>query len=216
MAPVTLKYFNFGPLGARGGVTRFFMLANNIDFKEELIDFGTDWPTEKKRLLDSGENPCGTVPLVYTPESEVLSQHIATCRLLAKRNGISSGDDYQDYIQDLVGDEYQSFRNKWVSQLSSTAEQKEAYKNDEMPGELTKFNSLYKKFATSAPYLSVNDSKKPLWGDAAIFGLLYDHVQTGFITAAVLESEYPALSALYEAFGAIPAVAKWIDEKQKK
>ena len=71
---VEFKYLKLGALGGRGGCVRFFMLAHGIDFTEELYDMGTDWPAAKAKIIESGENPAGTVPVVKY-DGKVLAQH---------------------------------------------------------------------------------------------------------------------------------------------
>lgn len=216
-APVQVTYLNLGPIGGRGGTLRFFLLANDIAYEDNLKEMGEEWDTEKKRLMETGENPCGSVPVTYMKsekgdEDLHLSQHISTMRYLANVNKLSPEDSYHSYIQDLVSDEYFGWRVDWVKHIvSATDEEKETYKTDDVPKQLAKFNSLYEKFASAGPYLSTGTNGKPLWGDSSLFGLIYDHIQTGFITEADLEA-YPKLSTMYKEFGAIPDVAKWIDD----
>jgi hypothetical protein len=217
-------------LGGRGGVLRFFLLTQDIPFTEELIQMGDDWVAEKARLVSSGENPSATVPVIMATANEeeidddddkkklpaasatILPQHIATARLLARVHGSTSGDMYKDYVQDLVADEYQGFRDRWVAaSFSSTDEEKASYRRDELPKQLTKFDALYEKFKTHHAFLSVSSkTNRPLWGDAAIFGLLRDHIITGHTTLDDLTFSYPHLSTMYESYENIPSVAKWI------
>ena len=222
-----LKYLAlpFG-LGGRGGVLRFFLLSQDIPFTEHLYNMGDEWTEEKRRLIESGENPSATVPIIVVmPTNEddnnklssptsILPQHIATSRLLAKVYDTTSGDTYEDYVQDLVADEYQGFRDRWVAvTFSSSDEEKEVYRNDELPKLLTKFNGLYEQFKTHDVFLSISSkTNNPLWGDAAIFGLLRDHIITGHTTFDNLKASYPYLSMMYETYEKIPSVAKWIKD----
>jgi len=222
MTSFTLKYFQLGPLAARGGVQRFFMLTHDIPFQDQLFVLGgPEWPVEKTRMVQSGENPCGTLPVTTMTNQDgtehFLSQHIATCRYLAHLHNITSGDAYTDYIQDAVADEYHGWASSWVAAaFFKSNEEKEAYKSGELVEQLTKFNALYKKYVTTAtsPFLSVTAAGKPLWGDSAVFGLLHDHFQAGLLTEEVLQ-EYPHLANLYQAYGSIEAVAKWIENNKK-
>jgi hypothetical protein len=220
---VTFKYLALGAIGGRGGVQRFFMLTHDIPFKEELFSPSDNWPIEKARLLKSMENPCGSSPVTYMQgeggEELHLSQHIAVCRYLARVNNIKSGDAYQDYVQDLVADEYQSARNGWVAAaFGSSDEEKATYTSETFPQKLQMFNTLYKKFKTTddatSPYLSTNADGKPLWGDSAMFGLCYDHIKTGLMDEEDLAA-YANIAALYKSYAAIPAVASWIEQKSQ-
>jgi hypothetical protein len=192
---------------------------------------GDEWTAEKQRLVASGENPSATVPvMVVLPNEEdknnnnnnnnnvaaptsILPQHIATSRLLAKVYDSTSGDTYKDYIQDLVADEYQGFRDRWVAvSFSASDEEKEIYRKDELHKLLTKFDGLYQQFKTHDVFLSISPkTNNPLWGDAAMFGLLRDHIITGHTTLDALKASYPYLSNMYEKYEKIPLVAKWIN-----
>mmetsp|Transcript_24303 Transcript_24303/g.43130 ORF Transcript_24303/g.43130 Transcript_24303/m.43130 type:complete len:249 (-) Transcript_24303:183-929(-) len=217
-------------LGGRGGVQRFFLLSQDIPFSEQLFPVGDAWATEKERLKTSGENPSGTVPIVvatrtmgnnhgddHHDDRQVLPQHIATARYLASVFDRNSGDAYKDYVQDLVADEYQGFRDKWVAvSFSGTDEEKAKYRQDELPKQLVKFDALYQQFKTHDTFLSVSPkTKNPLWGDAAVFGLLRDHILTGHLTLDELKA-YDHLSTMYQAYEKIPAIANWIDNKEKE
>lgn len=212
--PVQFTYLNVLPYGGRGGVTRYFMLSQGIPFEEHLIKPGELWTAEKKRLIESGENPAGSVPIIQTEKGgKSYPQHVAVSRYLARINNLTSGDDYKDYIQDLVADEYQGFRDQWAqATFSGTDEQKATYKDTTLVTQLTKFDSLYNTFKTDDVFLSVSaKTGNPLWGDAAVFGLLRDHVLTSYITVDDLKA-YSNLASLYNSYGNIPAVKCWLDK----
>ncbi|KAL7564469.1 hypothetical protein ACA910_001563 [Epithemia clementina (nom. ined.)] len=222
MPSIHFKYLDVGKIAARGGAFRFYLLANGIPYEETLFKASPDsWGVEKKRLIESGENPCGTVPVVYLKDDKnnnnvQLSQHIAISRYLARTYNIDSGDAYKDYIQDLVADEYQGARNAWVdTTFKGTDEQKAEYRNQKIPETLKKFDALYQKYKTADPYLSTSTAGNPLWGDSALFALLYDQIQTGYINEDDLAT-YPNLAPLYHAYSTIPAVAGWIKEKDQR
>ena len=143
-APLIFKYLNLLPYGGRGGVTRFFMLTQNINFEEQLINMGDDWNKEKQRLLESGENPAGSLPILYSNDGAPHPQHIAAARYLARIHKVTSGDDYKDYVQDMVADEYQGFRNQWAeATFNGDDDAKANYKTGDLVKQLTKFNALY-------------------------------------------------------------------------
>lgn len=210
-APVTFKYQNFLPFGARGGVTRFFMLTQGIPFDEKLVPT-SEWPEEKKRLVSSGENPAGTMPIIEA-NGGFHPQHIAVSRYMAKVFEVTSGDLYKDYVQDLVADEYQGFRDHWVRvTFRGSDSDKAEYKQNDVPKYLTKFDALYQSFKTEEVFLSTSaKTGQPLWGDAAVYGLLRDHMLSGALTKEDLQS-YANLSAMYTAYEAIPAIHKWLGE----
>ena len=220
--PLTLKYLNLpSGLGGRGGVQRFFMLANNIEFIDDLVEM-SDWgATEKARLASSGENPCASVPVLYSTdtkdkESPHLIQHIAAARYLARLHNITKDNTaYEEYVQDLVADEYQGFRDLWVATaFSGSDDDKKKYKTEQLPAMLEKFDKLYAKYKLEPIYLSVSKTNgQPLWADAAIYGLLRDNMITGFLTMEDLKAKYDNLAPMFAAFGAIPAVKEWVDKK---
>jgi hypothetical protein len=136
---------------------------------------------------------------------------------LARVHKLTSGDDYKDYVQDLVADEYQGFRNQWVLvTFSGDDEDKAEYKKGGLIKQLTKFNALYDNFKTDDTFLSVSaKTGQSLWGNAAIYGLLRDHILTNYITMEDL-AEYPRLSSMFAAYEAIPAVKEWLDALKAK
>jgi glutathione S-transferase len=80
--------------------------------------------------------------------------------------------------------------------------------------QLTKFDALYQHFKTDETFLSISaKTGQPSWGDAALFGLLWDHIITGHMTVEDLNDQYPHLAALFAAYHAIPAVNPWIETK---
>lgn len=214
-APLTFKYLSLLPYGARGGVTRFFMLSQGIEFQEELFAMGDEWAKEKQRLIESGENPAGSAPILYS-NGKPHPQHIAVARYLARVHNLTSGDDYKDYVQDLVADEYQGSRDEWVKvTFTGTDDDKANYKSGDLLKHLSKFDSLYKHFKTDKVFLSVSKKTgQPLWGDAAIYGLLRDYILTGYLTVEEL-GKYPHLMAAYRAYASIPSIKSWLDNVNK-
>ena len=75
--------------------------------------------------------------------------------------------------------------------------------------------ALYLKYKTTEVYLSTSKAAGvPLWGDAAVFSILFDHIKTELLDEEKL-AEYPCLDALYKAYGALPPVNKWVASKLK-
>lgn len=212
---LVLKYLALPmAIGGRGGALRFFLLAQDIPFDEKLFDMAAEWPAEKERLAISGENPAATVPVVYA-DGKPLTQHIATARLLSTVHKRSALDIYENYVQDMVADEYQAFRDAWVHHaFSATDEEKATYKKETLPKQLVKFNAMYEHNKIHDVYMSVGEkTKQPLWGDAALFGLIRDNILTGLMAREDL-TKYEKLEAMYSAFEKIPAVAEWIAAKK--
>ena len=169
---------------------------------------------EKERLAISGENPAATVPVVYA-DGKPLTQHVATARLLSTVHNRSSSDIYANYVQDMVADEYQGFRDAWVHHaFGATDEEKATFKKETLPKQLVKFNAMYEHCKTHTIHMSVSEkNNQPLWGDAALFGLIRDNILTGLMAREDL-TKYEKLEAMYSAFEKIPAVAGWIDGKK--
>jgi len=57
-------------------------------------------------------------------------------------------------------------------------------------------------------WASVRRLRDPSGGDAAVFGLLRDHILTGYVTREEL--------AVLTAYEVIPEVKKWLDSLEKK
>ena len=112
----------------------------------------------------------------------------------------------------MVADEYQGFRDHWVkTTFSGTDDDKAEYKKGALVKYLVKFDALYKAFKTHDTFLSTSaKTGQPLWGDAAVYGLLRDHVLTKYIVVEDLD-EYPQLKAMYASYEKIPAVREWLD-----
>uniref|UniRef100_A0A7S3PFA0 Glutathione S-transferase n=1 Tax=Aplanochytrium stocchinoi TaxID=215587 RepID=A0A7S3PFA0_9STRA len=196
-------------LGGRGGVVRFFLLANNIPFTEELIPM-SDWPEHKATFIKEGVNPAGTVPIVQLGD-KTLTQHVAIMRYLANLAGVSTGDPYRDYIQDLVADEYQGWRDAWVSGAFGDDEAKNNYAKETVAKKLRLFEGLYAKYKMNDAFLSTSPNGVPLWGDAAIYGLIRDNIISSFLDENTLE-EHPCLNKLFKKYGALPKVASWVQK----
>lgn len=216
MAPLTLKYLSFKPLGGRGGVVRFFMLIHGLDFDEKLIPMA-EWGAAKAKMIEDKENPSGTVPILAVNDDESvpeLTQHIAICRYLF-RTKITDLEvtPLQEMLQDMVADEYQGWRNAWAATLGSV-DVKATYKAEKLSNHLTLFNSLYEKYATAQPFLSTTSDSKPLWADIAIASLVYDHIQTGLLTKEELKA-FPKIESLFDAFCTIHPVANWMEQVKK-
>ena len=216
--PIVLKYFNLGRLGGRGGVQRFFLLANGIPFIDDIVEFSY-WGAEGK-AKSYEDNPCGTLPITYVGAEDnksPLIQHIASSRYLARLHGVTKDmSAYDEYVQDLVADEYMGFRDAWVqANFNGSDDEKKKFKEETVPTILTKFDKLYAKFKTTGDdgvYLSTSAAGNPLWGDAAMFGLMRDATITGFIDMDAVQKSYTNLWSMYESFAKIDAVKEWLDK----
>jgi Glutathione S-transferase, C-terminal domain len=137
-----------------------------------------------------------------------LIQHIASSRYLARLHGVTEDmSAYDEYVQDLVADEYMGFRDAWVqAAFNGSDDDKKKFKEDAIPTYLTKFDKLYAKFKTTGDegvYLSTTSAGNPLWGDAAMFG---------FINMNTVQTSFTNLWNMYESFAKIEAVKEWLDK----
>jgi hypothetical protein len=87
-------------LAGSGGVVRFFLLLNEIDFEERLVDMD-DWEGLRRELVESGQNPAGMLPII-TIGSITFTDHVSVLRYLARKIGGYGEHPFQDYIQDSV------------------------------------------------------------------------------------------------------------------
>jgi hypothetical protein len=94
---VTMKYFALGGIGGRAGPLRFLMLAHNVDFSEDLFPM-SEWGPKKAAMVESGENPCGALPVV-TFGDQKLCQTVSIMRYIITAGGIGSSDAYVGYKQ---------------------------------------------------------------------------------------------------------------------
>lgn len=186
---------------------RNFLGVHGIAFDSTLISM-SDWAGGEKERSTREENPCGNVPIVFW-EGKILIQHISIMRYIATVSGFGPSDAWGGYVQDLVADEYHSWCASWVDAAIFDKE-KAAYK-ESVAGKLSTFEALYAKYkiGTDGPYLSTSPSGKGLWGDAAVFGLIWDNIQTGMSSEEEILG-YPHLDALYKASMAEPSIQQWI------
>jgi hypothetical protein len=83
-----------------------------------------------------------------------------------------------------------------------------------------KFEKLYREYAVDETYMSVSPKTlRPLWGDAAMFGLLRDCTLTGHLTIdghvdSDFKSSYPSLASMYGSYQEIPIISAWINSKE--
>jgi len=65
----------------------FFFVAHGIPYEDSNIEYPGGWADEKKRLVESGENPAGFVPVVYDGE-HIMTEHHSIIRYYAKLAGV--------------------------------------------------------------------------------------------------------------------------------
>eukprot|EP00611_Tribonema_gayanum_P007695 TRINITY_DN1711_c0_g2_i7.p1 TRINITY_DN1711_c0_g2~~TRINITY_DN1711_c0_g2_i7.p1 ORF type:complete len:223 (+),score=80.81 TRINITY_DN1711_c0_g2_i7:183-851(+) len=207
--PVKLSYFNFVPVGGRGGQVRFLLLALGIEFEEDLISVD-EWPARKQALIDSGDNPCGAVPVLQIGDL-MLFQSVSLARYVCSITGIGPTEPIKMYQQDALADEYSTWRVQWISAVFAAEDKKAALVAEyvaALPKRYAMFETMYAKFVTgSTPY--AGGGPLPLHGDICVFAQLYDDRATKVAAPDMLE-QYPKLKALYAAVAALPNVAAWL------
>uniref|UniRef100_A0A7S2ZME8 Glutathione transferase n=1 Tax=Rhodosorus marinus TaxID=101924 RepID=A0A7S2ZME8_9RHOD len=210
---IHMKYLQLGGIGGRGGVVRFFMLAHGLEYEEELYGM-TDgsWTERKESMFKTGENPAGTLPLLEVDGKQV-TQHVAAMRYIARVRDLTTGDAYGEFVQDAFADQYQLVRDDWVRHSFGSEEDKKKLKEEVVKRHFKVLDGLITKWQTEKVYLSLGKNGMPLWGDAAAFGIVYDHIKTGAITKEEVDANYPKLAAIYSNFSEIPSVSQWISEK---
>ncbi|KAG5180120.1 hypothetical protein JKP88DRAFT_279820 [Tribonema minus] len=207
--PVKLSYFDVLPVGGRGGQVRFLLLALGIKFEEDLFGFDA-WPARKQALIDSGDNPCGAVPILQIGDLK-LFQSVSMMRYVCSVSGVGPTEPIKMYQQDALADEYTQWRVQWIGVVFAAEDKKPALLADyvaALPKRYATFEGMYAKFATgSTPY--AGGGPLPLHGDACVFSQLYDDRATKLAALDMLE-QYPRLKALYAAVAALPDVAAWL------
>eukprot|EP00611_Tribonema_gayanum_P007696 TRINITY_DN1711_c0_g2_i8.p1 TRINITY_DN1711_c0_g2~~TRINITY_DN1711_c0_g2_i8.p1 ORF type:complete len:256 (+),score=68.51 TRINITY_DN1711_c0_g2_i8:183-950(+) len=152
--PVKLSYFNFVPVGGRGGQVRFLLLALGIEFEEDLISVD-EWPARKQALIDSGDNPCGAVPVLQIGDL-MLFQSVSLARYVCSITGIGPTEPIKMYQQDALADEYSTWRVQWISAVFAAEDKKAALVAEyvaALPKRYAMFETMYAKFVTgSTPY----------------------------------------------------------------
>eukprot|EP00899_Mesostigma_viride_P026089 jgi/Mesvir1/6665/Mv12427-RA.1 len=123
-------------------------------------------------------------------------------KYLAAVGGFAPTDPAAEYAQNAIADECHTWRGFWGRAAYGAAPAKLDYKKTLLPEMLRMFEAMFKngKGAHGGPYMSPG---KPLWGDAALFGLLLDNVIGGLLDVSQLES-YPCLKGLCKAFSEEP------------
>ena len=120
-----------------------------IKYENQFVDRET-WPVEKKRLMETGENPFGQVPVV-SHNGKTLFQSAAFTRYYAKKLGLHGSNPDEEYQIDnlydcvadatkdslvLYGNDEAAKKQYWAEKAVPNAEkvEKVASKNGTNPG----------------------------------------------------------------------------------
>ena len=218
---IVLKFFELGPVGGRGGVVRNMLLVHDVKFKESKVPAFENWQAEKQRLISSGENPLGTLPVLYIDEKPYFG-HIPIARYLAAKvshctpwicmtrdtvqfDAVHSDHEVR-YRSDVILDEYTNWRGDWAkSNFDEGKKQEYLEKREKLYALMEK---LYENRSDqSTPYFMGLET--PGVDDVAIYTLLYDD-QT--IYGKLDMTSYPTLEELLKKVGEIPRIAEWTQE----
>lgn len=195
----------FGPVGGRGGAVRFYMLANKINFDEQLISF-QDWGAGEKAKCIEQDNPAGGLPVVTIGDKKY-AQHIAINRFLARKTGQYGSDIEADAWADAAADAYTDWRNAWAKVLGEPDSDEAVIKYRDTRKAFYNTQEWYyaKKASPSSPYLSGGDA--PGFVDCLVFNMIRDD---GIKQGAVDLSPYPNLQGMYEALASNEDVIAWV------
>jgi glutathione S-transferase len=198
-----LKYFDLGNIAGRGGYVRYWFLAHGIEFKEERVSFD-EWPSLKLKLIESGDNPAGHLPVLDIGGDTTLFDHLAMLRYLSRQFGGYGTDSFLDYEVDAAADEYRS----WIDAYAATVvhpsiEMVEQYRASRASW-YTVIEALYAKRSHQAgPFFALS----PTFVDCCVFGLIRDDQ----ILHGVIDLQtYPHMQNMFDEFMKIPSVEAWI------
>ncbi|CAE7624424.1 GSTP1 [Symbiodinium pilosum] len=206
---LTLEYLALpSPISGRGGVVRFFLLANKVVFTEKLHSLA-DWGgSVKAKYVAEGISPAGHLPLLWVGDGPACSEHISLMRLVANLTQLKTAKDadcWSLYAQDMVADAYAEWRGDWASAtFGGDDAAKDTYKAT-IPGRLKQFEGVIAKAGLKGAFIS---GDLPLWGDSALFSLISDNIATGY-TGVDAVKEFPLLHQICTAYAGIEAVAGW-------
>eukprot|EP00775_Hariotina_reticulata_P001171 gene1171-1509_t len=203
-----LRYFDlsgFGGLAGRGGVVRFFMLANDFRFEEDAEDFGK-WSDAKADAIQSGDCPTGHLPVVLL-DGQWRCEHLAILRLLAKRLGLYGKDDIRDYHCDSLADAAAEFRGAMLKSAFGSPEEKKDYTTGKFGrGHYYQaMNALLEQAGGNGKH-AVGDMAT--FADAVLFAVLWDDVAVHGEDAA-LWAAHPKLEKFYRAYMQQEPVLQW-------
>lgn len=145
----TIIYF---PIPHRGlaEILRLFLTDAGIEFNDQPFQ-REKWPSLKQSIIESGQNPLGSVPLVKIGDK---SYHAVspTIKHWAKKIGkyLPRGDD-EEYFVDQIIDAIADWRANTRVMFGTDEAAKDVYKKDTLPKFVKAFDVFYGKH--SGPYL---------------------------------------------------------------
>jgi len=181
---------------------RFFFLAHNIAHENDWLALGAEWPKEKQRLVTSGENPTGLIPVVYDGD-KILTEHHAIVRYYGKLHGAYGKDNWQDFVQDSIAETTKEWRADWAGAVLGSDEAKAKY-NAGLNARYVTLEALLKKHGGFQGPFSV--------GDATVFGQVYDDRGIG---QKIDLAKFPLIEKVVQRALKHDGIKKWCDDHGK-
>eukprot|EP01006_Ploeotia_vitrea_P017356 TRINITY_DN48464_c0_g1_i1.p2 TRINITY_DN48464_c0_g1~~TRINITY_DN48464_c0_g1_i1.p2 ORF type:complete len:219 (+),score=39.50 TRINITY_DN48464_c0_g1_i1:101-757(+) len=119
---IKFRYFDLAKMKifGRGGVVRFFMLANSIPFEDAYVPYDKSWPEKKTALIAEG-HPSGALPVINIDDF-AMSECNAMMRYLARVYGVQ-GTAKEEAVSDMILDKTTAFMNGLFSTFASGKEE---------------------------------------------------------------------------------------------
>ncbi|CAG9865474.1 unnamed protein product [Phyllotreta striolata] len=198
-----LTYFN---LTALGEPIRLILHYGKINFEDNRIEYGDDWPTVKQTL----PLPYGQMPILEH-DGKLAHQSLAICRYVAKLAKLVGENDWENLEIDAAADTVNDFRQK-IGQFSYEKDPDVKEKKKEaLFGEILPYyvEKLEEQIKNNNGYLAAG---KLTWADLYLVGIL-DYLN--WMLGKDLLEEAPQMKALYEKVRGIPEIKAYIDQRPK-
>ncbi|GJQ13861.1 hypothetical protein GpartN1_g5652.t1 [Galdieria partita] len=160
----TITYF---PIRGRVEHARLLLEDNKIPYKSQVVQFGDEWSSFKKKGLDSGELPFGQVPVLHDDKLH-LAQSGAIARYLARKHNKYGANEEEMALNDMMFDMGIDIQNIYVKFIfdESHKQKKEEFVK-EVKGKLDLVEKFMKR--QGKPYLA---SSEPTFADYLMFEVL--------------------------------------------
>lgn len=203
----TIIYFP-SPHRGLGEILRLFLVDAGIDFKDEPFQ-RENWLAVKQKIIESGENPLGSVPLVKLG-NRAYHATTPTIKYWSKKLGKYLPKDVEEeYFVDQAVDAIADWRGNSRVMFGSDEQAKETYKRDILPRLLKAFDVFLGKY--NGPYLLGSDIT---YADFTVYQCLSDTDVWGRGAAKDLLNQYPNVKAFVDALENRPKLKEFLADKQ--